>query len=75
MWAQNSLWAYVGILVSGLLKLRPENLYLNNIQIMLSLKSFIDATIKWVRLDLNYVFEYSSINTTRTRSTNTDCHQ
>ena len=30
MWAQNSLWAYVVIFVSGLMKLRPENLYLNN---------------------------------------------
>ena len=29
MWAQNSLWACVGILVSGLMKLGPKNLYLN----------------------------------------------
>ena len=30
MWAQDSLWACVGIfLVSGLMKLEPENLYLN----------------------------------------------
>ena len=29
MWAQNNLWACVGIFVSGLIKLRPENLYLN----------------------------------------------
>ena len=33
MWAQNSLWVYVGIFVSGLIKLRPENLYLNRIWI------------------------------------------
>ena len=30
MWAQNNVWAHVGIFVSGLMKLRPENLYLNN---------------------------------------------
>ena len=30
MWAQSSLWAYVGIFVSGLMKLRLGNLYLNN---------------------------------------------
>ena len=30
MWAQNNLWAYMGIFESGLMKLRPENLYLNN---------------------------------------------
>ena len=29
MWAQNNLWACVDIFVSGLMKLRPENLYLN----------------------------------------------
>ena len=29
MWAQNNLWACVGIFVSGLMKLRPKNLYLN----------------------------------------------
>ena len=29
MWAQNNLWACVGIFVSGLMKLRSENLYLN----------------------------------------------
>ena len=29
MWAQNNLWACVDIFVSGLTKLRPENLYLN----------------------------------------------
>ena len=30
MWAQNSLWACMGIfLVSGLIRLGPENLYLN----------------------------------------------
>ena len=29
MWAQNNVWAHVGIFVSGLMKLRPENLYLN----------------------------------------------
>ena len=29
MWAQNNLWACVGIFVSGLMKLRPENLYLS----------------------------------------------
>ena len=33
MWAQNSLWAYVGNFVSGLMKLRPENLYLNKVLI------------------------------------------
>ena len=31
MWAQNNLWACVGIFVSELMKLRPENLYLYNI--------------------------------------------
>ena len=30
MWAQSNLWACVGIFVSGLMKLRPENYYLNN---------------------------------------------
>ena len=30
MWAQNSLWDCMGILVSGLMRLGPENLYLNN---------------------------------------------
>ena len=30
MWAQNNLWACVDIFVSGLMKLRPENLYHNN---------------------------------------------
>ena len=30
MWAQSNLWACVGIFVSGLMKLRPENLYVNN---------------------------------------------
>ena len=25
------MWAHVGIFVSGLMKLRPENLYLNNV--------------------------------------------
>ena len=29
MWAQNNLWACVDIFVSGLMKLRSENLYLN----------------------------------------------
>ena len=29
MWAPNSLWVYMGILVSGLMRLGPENLYLN----------------------------------------------
>ena len=34
MWAQNSLWACVGIfLVSGLMKLGHENLYLNTWQV------------------------------------------
>ena len=31
MWAQNNLWACVGIFVRGLMKLRPKNLYLNNV--------------------------------------------
>ena len=30
MWAQNNLWVYVGIFVSGLMKLRFKNLYHNN---------------------------------------------
>ena len=30
MWAQNNVWAHVGIFVSRLMKLKPENLYLNN---------------------------------------------
>ena len=29
MCAKNNVWAHVGIFVSGLMKLRPENLYLN----------------------------------------------
>ena len=29
MWAQNNVWAHVGIFVSGLMKLRPENLHFN----------------------------------------------
>ena len=32
MWTQNNLWVYVGIFVSGLMKLRSENLYLNKAQ-------------------------------------------
>ena len=32
MWAQNNLWACMGIFVSGLKNLRPENLYLNNLK-------------------------------------------
>ena len=31
MWAQNNLWASVGIFVGGLMNLRPENLYLNRV--------------------------------------------
>ena len=30
MWIQNSLWTYMGIFVSELMKLKPKNLYLNN---------------------------------------------
>ena len=29
MWAQNSLWACMDILVSGQMRIGPENLYLN----------------------------------------------
>ena len=29
-WGQNSVWAHVGIFVSGLMKLRLEYLYLNS---------------------------------------------
>ena len=36
MWAQNSSWSYVGIFVSVLMKLRPENLYLNRMSPWLS---------------------------------------
>ena len=32
MRAQNNLWACVGIFVTGLMKLKPENLYLNNVK-------------------------------------------
>ena len=32
IWTQNNLWACVGIFVSGLMKLKPKTLYLNNVQ-------------------------------------------
>ena len=37
MWAQNNLWACMGIFVSGLMKLRPENLFLNNLKSLILL--------------------------------------
>ena len=40
MWAQNNIWAYVGIFVSGLRKLRPGNLYLNIYPIESRVSSF-----------------------------------
>ena len=45
MWAQSNLWACVGIFVSGLMKLRLENLYLNNYKLPIVFEISIEICI------------------------------
>ena len=47
VWVQNSLWACIGILVIGLMRLGPKNLYLNTYlsQIVVIVQSFFSMNL------------------------------